>query len=64
MMKKDNTSKKKRKNRKKAEQTKKITQSTTDPESGLCEKKNIKVYCTDTDDTITLQSDGFVYTIE
>ena len=33
--KKDNTSKKKLKNRKKAEKTKKITQSTTDPESGL-----------------------------
>lgn len=33
--KKDNTSKKKLKNRKKAEKTKKIIQSTTDPESGL-----------------------------
>lgn len=33
--KKDNTSKKKLKNRKKAEKTRKITQSTTDPESGL-----------------------------
>ena len=33
--KKDNTSKKKLKNRKKAEKTKKVVQSTTDPESGL-----------------------------
>lgn len=33
--KKDNTSKKKLKNRRKAEKTRKITQSTTDPESGL-----------------------------
>lgn len=33
--KKDNTSKKKLKNRKKAEKTRKIVQSTTDPESGL-----------------------------
>ena len=40
--KKDNTSKKKLKNRKKAEQTKKITQSTTDPESGLFVKGDHK----------------------
>ncbi len=30
----------------------------------LFEKNNIKVYRTDTDGTITLQSDGFVYTME